>query len=78
MASQIEELFGELPHPDQLGESEYRAIYEFLHDVADSACSDGLSDEEIAQLILDSIGKLVESANFIRDRVTEFAATRLG
>jgi len=39
----------DLPHPDYVGQAEYRAVYDYLWDLIDS----GLSDEDILESLLE-------------------------
>jgi hypothetical protein len=72
---QLESLiFGEdsvLSHPDEVGESAYRAVYDGAEAAFYSALEDGYPPEEALDMVLSELDNFVESARAIKARIVE-------
>jgi hypothetical protein len=77
--TQAEAILATLPHPDAVGESEYRAVHELIESVIASikpaVAGDANADDEVMDTVLASLNELIESATTLR---RAFKSGRLG
>jgi hypothetical protein len=66
MTTALDGFLDELPDPDMIGESAYRVLHEYAHEIADSCNSDGLSDVEILETITEELDNIMSSAHNLK------------
>jgi hypothetical protein len=60
----------DLPNPDAIGTSEYRLVYDHLHDVLERVDRDDFGDQDRIELAITSLDEMESEIRSIRTRLT--------